>query len=143
MCEALYRVWVSRHKPMKHKIVCAHQSGPSHLQFIGGMKLLLENWTEYKQGVRVAGVKCAVLGARVVHLGNQSIWSNFLRNFQNIVLFTPDCGSGQTEPSKLCSSCVRSVRTERFKRWCSVRCRECRSGSLTRYHLSWKTEPAL
>ena len=51
VCEALYRVWVSRHKPMKHKIVCAHQSGPSHLQFIGGMKSLLENWTEYKQGV--------------------------------------------------------------------------------------------
>ena len=50
VCEALYRVWISRHKPMKHKIVCAHQSGPSHLQFIGGTKSLLENWTEYKQG---------------------------------------------------------------------------------------------
>ena len=54
VCEALYRVWSSRHKPMKHKIVCAHQSGPSHLQFIGGTKSLLENWTEYKQGAQRA-----------------------------------------------------------------------------------------
>ena len=79
VCEALYRVWISRHKPMKHKIVCAHQSGPSHLQFIGGTKSLLENWTEYKQGERsLETVRQWMMSRELILFSVNTLWFNDL-----------------------------------------------------------------